>query len=365
MPAPNPLLDLPPFPADRYAPLADRLKRVLSTTSDAIFVQAEAILALEATATSLGRSGLKALNIVTSPYGGFFGSWLRRAGADVHEVVAEAGQPVSIDAVQAALDAQQRVDLVAMVHAETSSGIVNPLSEVAELVRARGALFVVDAVASVGGHTLELDALGIDVCIVGPQKALGGPAGLSVAAISPRAWLEMARTPPTRPYVPSVLSLLDIKANWLDTGRGPVPGMPSALEFWALDAALDRVEAEGLPALIARHQRAADATRAGLRALGVSPWVADDSDASTLVTAAPVPAGVGPTALVAAAATHGVTLSPGFGAVRDRLVRLDHTGPHANIEQVLANLTAYGSALRALGITADLDAAIVAARENW
>ena len=228
------LLDVPPYPADRYGPLADRIKAVLATRNDVVFVQAEAILALEAAATSLGRPGLKALNVVTSPYGGYFGRWLQRAGAEVITVEAEAGRPIVVDAVEAALAAHPDVGLVAVVHAETSSGILNPLPQIAALARARNALLVVDAVASVGGHPLDVDGLGIDVCVIGAQKALAGPAGLSMLSVSARAWAAMQPQP-----APSSLSLLDLKASWLDTGRGVLPGMPSALEFWALDAALD------------------------------------------------------------------------------------------------------------------------------
>ncbi len=77
-------LDVPNYPADRYAPLADRLRRLLATQSELVFIQAEALLALEASAISLARPGVTALNIVTSPYGAYFGTWLRRGGATVH-----------------------------------------------------------------------------------------------------------------------------------------------------------------------------------------------------------------------------------------------------------------------------------------
>ena len=361
MPAPHPLLDPPAFPVDRYAVLADRLQALFATKSDMIFVQAEAILALEAAATSLGKPGTVALNIVTSPYGGFFGDWLRRAGAEVHEVRAEAGHPVTLAAVEAALATLPRVDLVAVVHAETSSGILNPLPAIAAAVKARGALLVVDAVASAGGHPLDLDGWGIDLCVIGPQKALGGPTALSVVAVSPPGWVAMH--PPAA--WPSNLSLGDIKKNWIDTGRGHLMGMPSALEFWALDAALDRVEAETLPRLIARHELAAKASRAALLALGVTPWVADEAQASTLATAAPLPPGIDPAALITAAKEFGVTLTPGFGEVRNRLVRLDHTGPRASFVPVLANVTAYGQALQRLGVQVDVGAAAAAVAKAY
>jgi aspartate aminotransferase-like enzyme len=216
---------------------------------------------------------------------------------------------------------------------------------------------VVDAVASFCGHALDVDALGIDVCVTGPQKALGGPAGLSMVTVSPAAWsaMEAAAAPS-----PSNLTLLDLKRNWLDTGRGAVPGMPSALEFWALDAAISALAAEGLPARIARHAEARRASLAALGAAGVAPWVENPESASNLATAAPIPPGIDADRLIARAARLGVTLTPGFGEVNGKLVRLDHTGARAAFVPVLANVTAYAAALRDLGHPADPGAAAAA-----
>ncbi len=157
----------------------------------------------------------------------------------------------------------------------------------------------------------------------------------------------------TRAQGPSTLNLLDLKTNWIDKGRVGMPGMPSALEFWALEAALDGLEAEGLNVRIARHVTAARASRAGLEAAGAALWVADPYHASTLVTAAAVPEGLAADRVVADAARYGVALSPGFGAIRDRVVRLPHTGEAANFATVLANVVATASALRALGRPVD------------
>jgi aspartate aminotransferase-like enzyme len=362
MPDFNPLLNPPAFPADRYAPLADRLKRLLGTRNDLVFVQAEAILALEAAATSLARPGLRAVNIVTSPYGGYFGQWLERGGATVTEIKAEAGQPIAVETVRTRLEALDRVDLVAVVHAETSSGIVNPLAEIAALAKARGALVVVDAVASFCGHRLDVDALGIDLCVAGPQKALSGPAGLSMVTVSPAAWAAVAEA---NAPSPSNLALLELKRNWLDAGRGAVPGMPSALEFWALDAAVSAVEAEGLAARIARHEQARNASLAALRAAGLMPWVGEAQKASNLATAAPVPSGIDADGLIALSAELGVTLTPGFGEVRGKLVRLDHTGARAGFAPVLANVVAYTTVLRRLGHAAEIGAAAAAVAETY
>jgi aspartate aminotransferase-like enzyme len=339
----NELLDPPDFPADRYAPLADRVATLLGTRADIVFVQAEAVLALEAAATSLSRPGLVVLNIVTSFYGTTVGAWLRRAGAAVHQLESEPGRPITVAAVAKALDDLQRVDVVAWTHGESSTGVVNPLDDIAALARSKGALTLVDAVASAGAHRLNLDA--IDVSIIGPQKALAGPAGVSMAACSERAWAHMqtGATPDA-----SLLSLTGIKRDWIDRGRGALPGTPPALEFWALDAAIARAEAEGLEPMIARHRAAALATRQALRNLGVAPWMADDDHASHLATTIAVPAGMDADTLVKSAPAFGVKMNHAGAPMRGRLVRFDHMGRGASTDNVAACMAGFAQMLKAL-----------------
>jgi aspartate aminotransferase-like enzyme len=354
------LLDLPPYPADGYARLADRLGRLLRTRNDVLLIQGEAILALEAVAASVGSPGLAALNIVTSPYGALFGHWLRRSGAQVENLIAEPAKPMSVDSVRAAL-AAPRIDLVSLVHAESASGIVNPLPEIVRLAKERGATVILDAVASIGGHELDVDDLGIDLVVIGAQKALAGSSGLSAIALGKNAWrlIDRAGAPEN-----SVLSLMDIKRDWLDAGRGVLPGMPSAIEFFALEAAIDRVEAEGVAAIIARHQRAAAATRHAVRALGLSTWVGD-ACSSALVTSAAVPAGIEVAKVLEHAALCGADLSSGIGTGAERLLRLNHTGNRAQRESVEANVDALARALAALGMRPDLVAARAAVAAHY
>lgn len=356
----NPLLDAPPYPAGGYARLADRLAAMLGTRNDVLLVQGEAIIALEAAAASLARPGLNALNIVTSPYGRWFGDWLRRGGAAVTDLAAEPGRPVEAAAVAHAL-AGSPADLVALVHAESATGILNPLEEITALARQSGALLVVDAVASFGGHVLAIDALGIDVAVVGPQKSLGGASGVSAVSVSPRAWERIAK--PGGPAA-STLSLLDLKTQWLDAGRGALPGMPSPIEFHTLEATLDRIEAEGIEAVIRRHAVAGAASRAGVAALGLAGWV-DGAEASSLVTAAILPDGIDRAALLDELAPFGAGVAAAVGPGTERLVRLNHTGPRARFEPVLANVVALGVALRALGGAADIGAAAEAVAATY
>jgi aspartate aminotransferase-like enzyme len=331
------LLDPPDFPASSYAPLADRIARLFGTRSDIVFVQAEAVLALEAAAICMSRPGLVALNLVTSFYGTIVGGWLRKTGADVHDIVSAPGQPTDLSAVANALATLKQVDLVAWTHGETSTGVVNPLDEIADMARAKGALTIVDAVASAGGHAIDLDAL--DLVVIGPQKALAGPAGVSIVSCSARAWAHMAAG--SAPDA-SLLSLTGIKRDWIDRGRGALPGMPPPLEFWALDAAIARAEAEGLDAIMHRHRIAASATRAGLHALGMELWVADDAAASRLATTITTPPGHHADALVTAAPDFGVKLNHAGAPMRGRLVRFDHMGRGACMESVIDNVVGFG-----------------------
>lgn len=330
------LLDLPPFPETGYAPLADRIGALMGTGSDVLLIQGEAVVALEAAATSLARPGFAVLNLVTSPYGALFGFWLKRGGATVENLAAAGGLPVDIEAVEAALKAG-RYDALALVHAESATGILNPLEEIAALARAHGALLIVDAVASIGGHAFNADALGVDVAVIGPQKALGGSAGVSAVSLSPRSWDRILAPGGPRD---SILSLADQKRLWLDRGRPALPGTPSSLEFWALQAALDRVEAEGLPAIEGRHLQATRAVHAGLLALGVTPFVPFEK-ASRLVTTF-LPEAIEPFLVL----PRELGLSRGVGAAGEALMRLNHTGPRAGRETVVEMIEAVAGVLR-------------------
>lgn len=331
----HPLLDLPPFPPSGFAPLADRIGRLMGTTNDVLLIQAEAVVALEAVATSISRPGLRVLNLVTSPYGTLFGTWLTRGGATVTGLSAAAGLPIAAETVAAALSAAD-YDALALVHAESATGILNPLADIAALARTHGAMLIVDAVASIGGHAFAADTLGVDIGVIGPQKALGGSAGVSAISVSPRAWDRILR-PGTD--TDSILSLADQKRLWLDQGRPALPGTPSSLEFHALQATLDRVEAEGLSAMEGRHARATRAAHAGLVSLGLEPFVALDK-ASRLVTTFR-PQGDGETLLNST--IEG--LSRGVGPAGQGLIRLNHTGLRAQRPAIAAMLAALAAAL--------------------
>lgn len=362
----HPLLDLPPLTAGRFAAIEDRVARLLGTAQDVVVMQGEALLPLEGAIRAAAGPGTVALNIVTGPYGQTFGNWLRDCGATVHDLAVPFHTAVSAEQVRGAFAEHPEIDFVSLVHAEAATGNTNPVAEIGEAVRAQGALFYLDAVASVGAEPVLPDAWGVDLCVIGAQKAMGGPAGVSAVSVSERAWARMAANPaaPRRSY----LSLLDWKERWIDGGRKALLHAPAQLEMLALEACVERIEAEGTGTVMTRHAAAAAATRAGALALGgLEPYVYEATEAAPVATTLRTPSDVDASALVARAlaADPALPLAAGGGALAGEMVRVNHYGPDATLMAVQGCLTALGAALTEAGRKADAEGARRAAGDAW
>ncbi|KUJ65891.1 aspartate aminotransferase [Streptomyces albus subsp. albus] len=372
----HPLLDLPPLTAERFAAIERRVAGVLRTGADVLITQGEALLPLEGAIRGAAHPGSTALNVITGPYGQTFGGWLRDCGATVVDVEVPYHAAASADLIAAALKENPETELVSLVHAEAATGNTNPVAEIGQVVREHGALLMLDAVASVAAEPLETDAWGVDLCVIGAQKAMGGPAGVSAVSVSERAWERIRANPraPRRSY----LSLLDWKDRWIDTGRTVLPHAPAQLEMLALEASIDRIEATGgLPAAIARHRAAAAATRAGTlalhaadapRPLRLRPYVTEARDAAPVATTLRVPDALDARELVAAATTGdgaGLPLVAGGGALASEMIRVNHYGPDATLDTVVRTLAALSTGLRAAGLAVDPEAGTAAAEAAW
>ncbi|WP_329115338.1 pyridoxal-phosphate-dependent aminotransferase family protein [Streptomyces sp. NBC_01465] len=363
----HPFLDLPPLTAAHFAGIERRVASLLSTEQDVVIMQGEALLPLEGCIRSGATPGSTALNVITGPYGQTFGDWLRDCGVTVVDLAVPFHTAVTAAQVRDALSEHPEIDFVSLVHAEAATGNTNPVAEIGEVVREHGALFYLDAVASIGAEPVLPDAWGVDMCIIGAQKAMGGPAGVSAVSISERAWARFAANPSAPRH--SYLSLLDWKQRWIDGGRKALLHAPAQLEMLALEACIERIEAEGLDAVIARHARAAAATRAGALALGggLEPYVYEAADAAPVATTLRTPPGVDASELVAKALAADPTLPmiAGGGALAKEMIRINHYGPDATQGMVHSSLAALGAALGETGATVDLEAARRAVTEAW
>ncbi|MBC7268667.1 MAG: alanine--glyoxylate aminotransferase family protein [Streptomyces sp.] len=363
----HPFLDLAPLTAERFASIEDRVARLLGTAQDVVVMQGEALLPLEGAIRATAGPGTTALNVITGPYGQTFGDWLRDCGATVIDLAVPFHTAVTARQIRESFAEHPEIDFVSLVHAEAATGNTNPVAEIGAVVRERGALFYLDAVASVGAEPVLPDAWGVDLCVIGAQKAMGGPAGVSAVSVSERAWARMAANPraPRRSY----LSLLDWRERWIDGGRRALPHAPAQLEMLALEACVARIEAEGPDAVMARHARAAAATRAGALALGggLEPYVHEAAQAAPVATTLRAPSGTVAAELVARAlaADPALPLAAGGGALAKEMIRVNHYGADATPGAVRGCLVALGAALAEEGLQVDPGAALRAAGESW
>lgn len=356
----HPFLDLAPLSAARFAAIEDRVARLLGTAQDVVIMQGEALLPLEGAIRGTAGPGTTALNVITGPYGQTFGDWLRDCGARVIDLAVPFHTAVTAEQIREAFAEHPEIDFVSLVHAEAATGNTNPVAEIGEVVREHGALFYLDAVASIGAEPVLPDAWGVDLCVIGAQKAMGGPAGVSAVSVSERAWARMAANPgaPRRSY----LSLLDWRERWIEGGRRALPHAPAQLEMLALEACVERIEAEGPEVVMARHRGAALATRAGAVALGggLEPYVHDARDAAPVATTLRTPAGVEASEIVARALASdaALPLAAGGGALAKEMIRVNHYGKDATAGAVRGSLAALGAALAEKGLTVDVEAAL-------
>jgi pyridoxamine--pyruvate transaminase len=219
-------------------------------------------------------------------------------------------------------------------------------------------LTLVDCVSSLAGMELDVDGWGLDLCVAGPQKCLGGPPGMSLMAIGEAAWAAIEANPAAPRS--SFLSLLDWRERWLRDGRFPFT--PSVVDLHGLASVCEQVLEEGLEASIARHAAAAAACRAGVEGMGLRLWARSPEIAANCVTSIALPEGLDHDAVRAHARRHyGVMLSGGQGA--GNLVRIGHMGPMASGLFPVVGLMALGRTMVDLGVKLDVGSGVEAALE--
>ena len=352
------LYDYDPAFLGFYERVVEKLRAALRTQHMPVILQGEPVLGLEAGAASLIARNDVALNLVSGVYGAGFGYWATRHCAELIEIRVPFDEVIDPGRVAALLKARPEIKIVAVCHHDTPSGTINPVAEIGRIVAAHGAYLLVDAVSSFGGMDIDPDTCHADLFVTGPNKCLGCPPGLSLIGVTPRAWEKMKNNPDAPRD--SVLSILDWEHAW--RRERPFPYTPWVAEITGLDAALDLYLTEGPEHVWARHALTAKACRAGVLAMGLRLWPADERTASPTTTAVRIPGTIEDAALRAAArARYGVVFSSGRGETLGKLVRIGHMGPTARPMYAVVAVAALGGAVRALGHPVDVAAGVAAA----
>ena len=285
-----------------------------------------------------------------------------RCGAEVVPVRAEWGRAIEPDAIAAALRGG-KTRLVAMIHGETSTGVLQPLPEIARLARAHGALLMADAVVTLGGCAVETDAWGVDVMVAGTQKCLSCPSGLAPVTYNARAEAVLAARK-TRP-----------RSNYLDLGQLAQYWSPQRFNHhtapttmvYGLREALRAIQEEGLAARFARHRLHGDALRAGLAAMGLTLFGAEPPERRLpFITPVIVPDGVDELRVRGRLIDDfNLEIGAAFGPLQGRIWRIGTMGHSARRENVLLCLAALEQVLRREGWRAEAGAGVAAATVHY
>jgi len=347
--------DFDPYFQEFYEGVNNKVSEALRIEHPALIMHCEPAPGIEAAAASLISKQDVVLNLASGVYGKGFGYWSARYNKELLEIEVPYNEAISPDQVASMFEKRKDISIVSVVHHDTPSGTINPIQAIGEIVRANNALLLVDAVSSWGGMDIHPHDCSADIFITGPSKCLGGAPGLTIMAVSERAW-EHIENNSDAPFA-SALSLSDWRHAWRHDQ--PFPFTPSIAEMNGLNAVIDNYLEEGPENVWARHRVTAKACRAGIQAMGCDLWALDESIAADTTTAVRIPDGVEDEALrMTARNIFGVTFSSGRNETLGKLLRIGHMGLVAQPIYALIAITALGGALNHLGYKVDTAAGI-------
>ncbi len=300
-----------------YASLAGRLPALFATRGEVYLATGSSTLVMEAAVLSTVSTAV--LNLTCGSFSERWHAISRAAGKEADRVAVPWGEAVDPDLVRRALR-RKRYEAVTVVHNETSTGVLNPLAEIARAVREESdALLLTDTVSSLGGVPVEADACGLDVVVAGVQKAIAAPPGLVLVTLSERAAERAARVP-NRGYYTDLLRYRDQHRE-----TGSTITTPAVPLVYALAKQLDVIEAEGLPTRFARHEALQRQTAAWAATRGLDFASAAGSRSPTVSCLRGPGARTAPE-LVKALAARGFTLGGGYGEWKEGTFRIGHMG---------------------------------------
>ncbi|HEV2283683.1 MAG TPA: alanine--glyoxylate aminotransferase family protein [bacterium] len=323
----------------------DGLHEIFQTRNDILTFVASGTGGLEASVVNLFSPGDRVLSVTNGSFCERWAEMAERYGARVDRVAAPWGRrvPVAEVAARLAADTAGEYRAVLVTQSETSTGVHNDVRAIREAMGRHPALLMVDAISALGAIPLETDAWGVDVVVTASQKALMSPPGLAFLSVSERAWAAAERATTPRFYLDFVRA-----RNAARLANPSTPFTTAVTVAYAVQAAVRLIRREGLDRVFARHHRMARLVRAGVRGMGLEPFV-DDASAVDTVTTVRMPKGVDSQKVVAHARDrYQVLIGNGIGRLEHDIVRIGHLG-YTKPEWLLGGLEALGKTLGDLG----------------
>jgi len=340
------------------------LKKIFQTKNNVVMLCGTGRTGMEASVLSLIEPGDKVLNIVSGVFSEWFKNICEIYGAQSVNLEFEWGKPIDLEKVKETLEKEEDIKILTAVHNETSTGAVNPIKELGKLAKKYGALFVVDAISSLGGIEIKVDEWNIDVCVSSSQKCLGGLYGISVLSISDAAWEAMEnREIKPRSYA---YDLLKWKLRWIPKeeggllvlGRRSYPLPPPTHLVYALNEACKIILEEGLDKRFKRHRIIAYATREGVKSIGLKIFP-DEEIASSTVTVINVPDGLSDADIVdRMLREYKIMIAKGLRKLNGKVIRIGHMANTANRNHIIPTLAALEDVLYKFGIVSERGVAV-------
>jgi aspartate aminotransferase-like enzyme len=295
------------------------VQRVFQTRNDILFFPGSGTGGLEAAIVNSFSPGDRVLVITIGSFGERWCEIAKAFGLAVDHMQLEWGSAADPAVVARRLEAGPPVKGVLITHNETSTGVTNPIGEIAPAVRRAGALLLVDAVSSMGALPFDTDGWGVDIAVTGSQKAWMIPPGMTMLSVSERAWAATAEARLPRSY-------WDFRAMREYQRRGQTPYTPAITIMYGLREALRLIEREGLQNVFKRHHDIGEQTRRGVQRLGLQ-LAGDPRHYSDTVTAVVAPPGVEMRSVhQQLREVHGVVLATGQEHWRETHFRIGHLG---------------------------------------
>ena len=331
------------------------LKALFQTKNEVLIFTSSGTGAMEASVSNLLSRGDKALVVRGGKFGERWGEICKAYGIEFIPIDVEWGRAAEPGRIQEILASDRSIRVVYIQATETSTGVVHPMKEIAEIVKKYDdAVLVVDAITGIGVLDMPTDRWGLDVVISGSQKALMLPPGLSFAAVSDKAWKWVERSNLPKYY-------FDFKKELKSVQKNQSAYTPAISLFVALREALRMMEEEGLEAIFRRHQKLARATRAAVKALGLELYA--PGSPSPGLTAVKVPAGIDGVKLQKLFFERfGITVAEGQNRAKGKIIRIAHLGYYERLDMIMV-ISALEMLLKEMGHPFEMGRGVKAAEE--
>jgi len=338
-----------------FQEVREGLRYLFQTKSEVLVFTSSGTGAMEGTVSNLLSSRDKALVIRGGKFGERWGEICKAYGIEVKPIDVEWGEAVDPELIAECLKGDPSIRAVFTQASETSTGVMHPIKEIAEITRSyEETVVVVDAITGIGVFDMPMDAWSLDVVVSGSQKAIMLPPGLSFVALSEKAWRLVDRSNLPKYY-------FDFRQELTSAEKNQNTFTPAITLVIGLRESLRRIRQEGLEGVFVRHDLLARATREAVKALGLELLAAESP--SNALTAVKIPEEIGASEIKNRFFEEfGITVAGGQDRAKGKIIRIAHLGYYGRLDMIMV-ISALEMLLKEMGYQFEMGSGVRAAEE--